>query len=196
MPADLPARKAELRKQVLAARDALDAAAHADRSARALARVMSLEAYRSARCVMAWLSFGSELDTTHLVGDVLARGARLVLPRVNGARGEIDAQAVRDLGADTIVSKWGIREPDPARCATVPLEDIDFVLLPGVAFTVGGKRLGYGRGYYDRLIARFPARPPLVAAAFELQVVPDVPTGPTDQRADLVVTEADAYLAC
>jgi 5-formyltetrahydrofolate cyclo-ligase len=157
---------------------------------------MALDAYRGARCVMAWLSFGSELDTTPLVGDVLGRGARLVLPRVNSARGEIDALAVRDLNTDTVVSQWGIREPNPARCMPVTLEEIDFVLLPGVAFTVGGKRLGYGRGYYDRLIARFPARPPLVAVAFELQVVREVPTGPTDQRADLVVTEADAYLAC
>jgi 5-formyltetrahydrofolate cyclo-ligase len=194
--AALPARKAALRKHVLAARDALDDAAHAERSARALARVMSLEAYRSARCVMAWLSFGSELDTAQLVNDVLARGLRLALPRVDAARGEIDAYAVSNIAGDTVAGKWGLREPDPARCAQVTLDAIDFVLLPGVAFTVSGKRLGYGRGYYDRLIARFPARPPLVAAAFELQVVPDVPTGPTDQRADLVVTETDAYLAC
>jgi 5-formyltetrahydrofolate cyclo-ligase len=192
----LRARKTELRKQVLAARDALAPATRADASARALERVAALEACCNARCVMAYLSFGSELDTAGFVRDTLARGARLALPRINAETGEIDPLAVTDPARDTVAGKWGLREPDPVRCATVALADIEFVLLPGVAFTVNGKRLGYGRGYYDRLIARFPMRPVLVAAAFELQVVPDLPTGPTDQRADLVVTEKDAYLAC
>jgi 5-formyltetrahydrofolate cyclo-ligase len=192
----LRARKTELRKQVLAARETLAPAAHAVASERALKRVAALEAFRSARCVMAYLSFGSELDTSRFVRDTLAGGIRLALPRINADTGEIDPFAVTDPARDTVAGKWGLREPDPARCAAVALADIDFVLLPGVAFTVNGKRLGYGRGYYDRLIARFPARPVLVAAAFELQIVPDVPTGPADQRADLVVTENDAYLAC
>jgi len=192
----LSARKTELRKQVLAARDALAPAVRADASARALARVAALDALHSARCVMAYLSFGSELDTAGLVRDLLARGVRLALPRINAATGEIDPWVVTDPARDTVAGKWGLREPDPARCTLVDLADIDFVLLPGVAFTVNGKRLGYGRGYYDRLIARFPARPVLVAAAFELQLVPDLPTGPADQRTDLVVTEKDAYLAC
>jgi 5-formyltetrahydrofolate cyclo-ligase len=192
----LRARKTELRKQVLAARDALAPAARAAASARALERVEALEACRNARCVMAYLSFGSELDTAAFVRDALARGARLALPRINTETGEIDPLAVTDPARDTLAGKWGLREPDPARCEMVALADIGFVLLPGVAFTVNGKRLGYGRGYYDRLIARFPMRPVLVAAAFEVQVVPEVPTGPADQRADLVVTEKDAYLAC
>jgi len=192
----LRARKTELRKQILAARDAIAPAARAAASARALKRVAALEAFRNAHCVMAYLSFGSELDTGDFVRDALAGGMRLALPRINTDTGEIDPFAVMDPARDTVAGKWGLREPDPARCAAVALADIDFVLLPGVAFTVNGKRLGYGRGYYDRLIARFPARPVLVAAAFELQIVPDLPTGPADQRADLVVTETDAYLAC
>lgn len=192
----LSARKSELRQQVLAARDALAPAARAEACARALARVAALDAFRTARCVMAYLSFGSELDTAALVRETLGRGARLALPRINAETREIEPWAVTDPVRETVAGPWGLREPDPARCAPVALAEIDFVLLPGVAFTVNGKRLGYGRGYYDRLIARFPARPVLVAAAFELQIVPDLPTGPADQRADLIVTEKDAYLAC
>ncbi|MGH8616822.1 MAG: 5-formyltetrahydrofolate cyclo-ligase [Burkholderiales bacterium] len=192
----LRAQKKTLRTHILAARDALAPAARAAAGARALERVTALDAWRSARCVMAYLSFGSELDTTGFVRDTLARGARLALPRINADTGEIDPLAVADPARETVPGKWGLREPDPARCAAVALADIDFVLLPGVAFTVNGKRLGYGRGYYDRLIARFPARPVLVAAAFEVQILPDLPTGPADQRADLIVTEKDAYLAC
>jgi 5-formyltetrahydrofolate cyclo-ligase len=73
-------------------------------------------------------------------------------------------------------------------------DEIDFVLVPGVAFDPHGGRVGHGGGYYDRLLAAWPLPvPPLVAAAFELQVVPAVPVLPTDHRVDLVVTESGRY---
>ena len=66
--------------------------------------------------------------------------------------------------------------------------------MPGVAFDPDGGRLGYGAGYYDRLLAAWAsALPPLVAAAFELQVVPAVPVLAGDHRVDLVVTESQTY---
>jgi 5-formyltetrahydrofolate cyclo-ligase len=72
--------------------------------------------------------------------------------------------------------------------------EIDFVLVPGLVFDPLGGRIGYGAGYYDRLLAAWPTpTPPLIAAAFELQVVAAVPVLPTDRRVDLVVTESRIY---
>ena len=157
---------------------------------------MALDAVTAARGVMAYLSFGSELDTASFVQAVLARGSSLAVPRVDATAGEIVPYAISDPSRDTVAGPWGLREPDPARCARVALDAIDFVLVPGVAFTASGQRLGYGRGYYDRLIARFAHRPVLVAAAFEMQIVAELPTGPNDQSIDLVVTERAEYLRC
>jgi 5-formyltetrahydrofolate cyclo-ligase len=70
---------------------------------------------------------------------------------------------------------------------------VDFVLVPGVAFTARCERLGYGGGYYDRLIPRFAGRPALVAAAYSLQIVPALPVSATDRSVDLVVTENAAH---
>ena len=67
------------------------------------------------------------------------------------------------------------------------------VLVPGVAFTPGGGRLGYGGGFYDALIRDWHSRVPLIAPAFELQVVQDLPLGPDDQLIDTVVTQAHLY---
>src|SRR5262249_50098992 len=101
---------------------------------------------------------------------------------------------VRDLERDLRAGTWGIREPDPTRCQTVAPVAIDFVLVPGLAFDPDGGRVGYGAGYYDRLLGEWPEPlPPLVAAAFDLQVVPVVPMAATDHRVDLVVTESRIY---
>jgi 5-formyltetrahydrofolate cyclo-ligase len=90
---------------------------------------------------------------------------------------------------------WGIREPLPT-CQAVALDTIDFVLVPGVAFTPRCERLGYGGGFYDRLIARFAQRPPLVAAAFALQMRERIPFGWNDRCVDLVISEDTPYCAC
>ena len=89
---------------------------------------------------------------------------------------------------------WRIPEPDPARCDLAAPADIDFILVPGVAFDPDGGRLGYGAGYYDRLLAAWPAPlPALVALAFEIQIVPAVPVLAGDHRVDLIVTESQTY---
>jgi len=76
------------------------------------------------------------------------------------------------------------------RCTQlVSFSEVDFVLLPGVAFTESGGRLGYGGGFYDRLLARFIHQPTLVAAGFTCQVVTDLPLERTDRAVDWLITE-------
>jgi 5-formyltetrahydrofolate cyclo-ligase len=141
---------------------------------------------------MAYVSFGGEFETGELVADVLARGKTLVLPRVDRDSRGLKLHAVRDLERELVPGVWGIRQPR-ADCPEISASKLDFVLVPGVAFTRRGERLGYGGGYYDRLIRGFARRPPLIAAAFELQLVPELPTTERDQAVDLVVTEEAEY---
>lgn len=184
------AAKSEIRQQIIARRDALDPAARRDLSARITPRLLALPAYRDARCVMAYVSFGAEFDTSAFVGDVLARGKRLVLPRVEGgATRSLKLYAVRDPDAQLAPGVWGIREPRADVCPQVALSEVDFVLVPGVAFTARCERLGYGGGYYDRLLTGIRPEVCRAAGAFSLQVVEDLPTGEHDQRVHCVVTE-------
>jgi 5-formyltetrahydrofolate cyclo-ligase len=186
--------KAVLRRQILARRDALDPATRALLSEAALARVAALDEFRRARVVLAYASFGSELDTRPFLRAVLASGRTLVLPRVDRAARRLALHEVRDLETEVRPGTWGIPEPVPAHCRAVAPAEIDFVLVPGVVFDPRGGRIGYGAGYYDRLLAAWPAPPPpVVAAAFELQVVPAVPVFAGDRRVDLVVTDSRIY---
>lgn len=186
------AAKRALRSQVLALRDALPGAQRVAAAQAITARLVALPAYRVARAVAAYLSFGSELDTMDFVRAVLASGRTLVLPRVDRERKALVMHAVDTVepsGGKLVPGPFGIREPDPVRCPVFEPARIDFVLVPGVAFTSRCERLGYGGGFYDRFLTLCTAPPALVAAAYDLQVVDEVPLEPTDLPVDRVVTE-------
>ncbi|MBI4011736.1 MAG: 5-formyltetrahydrofolate cyclo-ligase [Candidatus Rokubacteria bacterium] len=181
--------KAELRRAGLARREAIPAERRAELSAVIFATVVALEAFQRALTVLAYCSFGSEPVTDAFLRAVLGRGKSLVLPRVRRGTRSLDVYRVTDPARELRPGVWGIREPDPAACAPVPLGAVDFVLVPGVVFDARGGRIGYGAGYYDRLLRGLADGVPLVAAAFEVQLVDEVPMEPHDRPIDRIVTE-------
>jgi len=185
--------KRKLRTRLLSLRAAVDSAERARLSRLITERLLNMPEFERAGCVLAYLSFGSEFDTNEFVRALLGRGCVLVLPRIDLARRALTLHRVSDPESETVPGVWGIREPDPQRCPGVERTDINAVLVPGVAFTAAGGRLGYGGGFYDRLLRGWPGRVPLVGPAFELQVVGDLPLGPDDEPIDTVVTEAQVY---
>jgi 5-formyltetrahydrofolate cyclo-ligase len=183
------AAKAALRRAVLARRDALSAPLRAELDRQITDRLLALPALLQARGVLAYLSFGSEFDTRALLAALLSRGIRLALPRVNRAAKRLDLYFVQDLSADTAAGTWGILEPLPDCCALAERGAIAAVLAPGVAFSRTGERLGYGGGFYDRLLGAWQPRPPVIAAAYGVQVADHVPVDADDVPVDVVVTE-------
>ncbi len=181
--------KAELRRAVLARRDAIPAERRAELSAAIFATVVTLEAFQRARTVLAYCSFGSEPVTDPFLRAVLAHGKTLALPKVCREPRALEVFRVTDPGRELRPGVWGIREPDPAACAPVPLGALDLVVVPGVVFDVRGGRIGYGAGYYDRLLRGLGEDVALVAAAFEVQIVDEVPMEPHDRPIDRIVTE-------
>ena len=196
--------KAAARRAVLLRRDALPGAERALLSARIVTTILNLPTYRDAGAVLAYAAFGTELQTDELLRRVLADGKTLVLPRVE--RGGLGLYEVRDLArgpagdlagnlaGDLAPGTWGIREPEPDRCPPADAGGVGFALIPGVAFDRGARRLGYGGGYYDRLLAGgLPEWTPLVSGAFEVQILDKIPLDPHDAPVDVVVTEKEAY---
>ncbi len=94
---------------------------------------------------------------------------------------------MRDPGADVTTGYRGIPEPRSSLPRVDPA-DVDWVLVPGVAFDLAGRRLGYGGGYYDRLLPLLPRATPRIAGAFELQIVDAIPAAPHDLRIDAFAT--------
>jgi 5-formyltetrahydrofolate cyclo-ligase len=177
-------RKRELRRSVLRRRDSLPEDARRAKSRAIAGRVMALSEIRSARTVMAFWSFGSEVDTAALIEALHGAGKRVVLPRVEGRD---LAAAVYEPGDPTAAASFGAMEPTSAE--VVGPNEIDVVIAPGVAFDRSGGRVGYGGGFYDRFLRTVGADVPAIAVAFAVQVVEEVPRAEHDRLMDVLVTE-------
>lgn len=181
--------KSDLRKRLHAERNALALEDRERYSEAIIGSILALDEYRGARTVMGYMTFGSELMTGAFADDALRAGKILVLPYIRRAENRLGLYRVHDLSADLAPGPWGIRQPRPDTCEPVDLSSVDFVLVPGLGFNTRGDRLGYGRGYYDRLLAGRRPDTALVAGAFHRQVVDRIPVEEHDVRIDRVVTE-------
>ena len=188
-PEVMKKEKADLRAAVLARRDAVTSTFREQASRTITQKLQALPVYTSARTVAAYASFGSEFDTRAFLDAVLSDGKHLLLPRIVKEQRVLELREVTDLEHDLVPGVWGIREPD-ARSPRHDANEVDFMLVPGVAFTTAGARLGYGGGFYDRLLALLRPGVPRVAGTFQLQIVDGLPESPHDQRVTMVVTEA------
>lgn len=180
---DVARRKQALRKQVRAARRGLSAETRACEAANVAAQVLALVDVRQA-LLASYLALPDELDLDQVHRYWWSSGQTLWLPRVSGP-GTLTWHPVRD-PAHTVTGSFGIREPDPARVPAEPLPTDATVLVPGVAFTRDGRRLGQGRGFYDRVLAEH--RGHTIGIAFRCQVVDDLPTEAHDQRVARVLS--------
>ena len=187
----LSAKKKQIRKIVLDARGQLSAEARATCDASITARLLLLPEYQQAANVLGYMNFGSEYASELWVAKALKDGKRLVLPRVNRHNNMLDLYFVDDLENQLKSGMWGIREPIVERCERLTeINEVEFALLPGVAFCRDGARLGYGGGFYDKLLMHAPHRPTLVAAAYTLQIVAQLPLDATDVKVGVIVSEA------
>jgi 5-formyltetrahydrofolate cyclo-ligase len=193
---DTPSVKQALRKRIIALREQLPKALR-DTCSRAIAdRLAQMEAYWQANAILGYMNFGAEFASELCIQQVLADGKKLALPRVNHHTNQLDLYWVNDLENQLVSGLWGIREPIVERCERLnALNEVEFALLPGVAFTRDGARLGYGGGFYDKLLARMTHQPALVAAAFVLQIVERIPQEATDVKVKWIITEQE-MIAC
>ena len=142
----------------------------------------------SARTVLLFYSFGTEVATGGMAERALRAGKRLLLPYLE-EEGVMEAAEVLP-GEPLEPSGYGPREP--GRRVAVDPADVDVVVAPGLAFDGKGNRLGYGGGYYDRYLVRMGHRAVRVGVAFSLQLVDRIPVEPGDERVDIVVTNEGA----
>jgi len=188
-PSDVDVKRAR-RRELLAARRAVPAADVAAASGRIVATLRDLsELAPDASCERSLLLYAAdpdEVDLTELL-EAPPLGFRVLLPRVErSAEGDELVTVRHEPGAALVVGPLGVREPTgPA----VDPTDVDVVIVPGVAFSPSGGRLGRGRGIYDRFLPQLP-RAVRIGVCIEQLVVEDLPLEAHDARMDLLVTDA------
>ena len=183
-------RKHRIRQSILAMRRGLSEAERLARSHCVWERVATLSCYQRARVVLGYMAFDHEVLTDGLMRQSIASGKQIVLPMVQANRQGMALYVIADLQRDVAPGYRGILEPQPQRTRAVAPETLDMALVPGVAFDPGGGRLGFGVGFYDRLLSQLPRGIPTVGLAFDFQVIPRLPSQPHDVTLDVIVTES------
>ncbi len=176
--------KQALRKQLRMVRAALPKSACEARSAKAIERLLGLEQLRSASVVLAFASIGNEVSTSAFIEACFEAGQRVGLPRVVG-----DDLVLHEIAADTELVRGEFSVPEPPESTRILAdEEIDFALVPALAVDPRGHRIGYGGGYYDRLLPRLDGAT-TCAAVYDFQLIAEVPDLDFDATVELIVTD-------
>jgi 5-formyltetrahydrofolate cyclo-ligase len=177
--------------------------AHANRAAQAnkdelsaaiCETFMELPEFAAARTIMVYIDVRTEVRTRHALPALLASGKRIVVPYCVERDLELFLLESMD---ELAIGMYKILEPKPelrdAPGKRISVDELDLVMVPGVAFDRHGARMGHGFGYYDKLLEHARANAPLVALAFECQLFAEIPTQTHDVFMDKIITERAVY---
>jgi len=185
--------KREIRKRIMTLRNAMTPEEIEAKSGEIVRQLTELREIRESATLMVYLSFGSEVVADGLIVWGWDAGKRIVVPFCH-PESRVLTPCLLGGFAELETGHYGIREPKAERLRPVPLEEIDAVLIPAVAFDRQGRRVGYGGGYYDRFLPEIP-RAARIGAAFACQIVTEIPPDPHDVPADRIVTEDELIVA-
>ncbi|MCX7888031.1 MAG: 5-formyltetrahydrofolate cyclo-ligase [Verrucomicrobiae bacterium] len=180
-------QKKNLREAMLAALAALSPGEVRRRSEAVCRRALAVRDLATARWVMGFVSFGTEVHTHELLRALLAEGRRVCVPSFDPVGQRYLCSELKHFDSDLTEGKLGILEPRHGAVRPVPSQRIEAWLVPGLAFDLRGNRLGRGMGYFDRLLC--DAGGVKIGLGYDFQLLEEVPTEQHDARLDFVVTE-------
>jgi 5-formyltetrahydrofolate cyclo-ligase len=183
--------KAELRKRMRSLRKALPASACAERSARIVDNLAGLGPVAKAHVVaLFWpIEDRHEVDLRGLDARLRAQGTRVAYPGIDPETGAMTFRFVADTAA-MVEHGFGFREPGPSAPEATA---IDVIVVPALAIDPRGHRIGYGAGYYDRVLPTYAPPAITVAVAFDFQLITEAPNSPVDVPVDWIVTDARGF---
>lgn len=182
--------KTEIRKEIGQKRDSLSIDERDEKSKRIMEILFSLKEFKDAGVIHFFVNTRSEVFTDEMIRGALLIGKRVVAPLIDSANRRLLLSEIKDYDKDLIPGYWGILEPKRESFREVSIDDVHLMVMPGLAFDEKGGRIGYGGGYYDRLLSVRNRKMPLVAVSFDLQIVRNVPIHEKDVRVDKIVTES------
>ena len=150
-------------------------------SAQIFSKIGELDEVEQASVVALFISLADEPKTTEFIEELLRKKKRIVTPRIEG-----DEMNFYDISEGMTNGAFGIMEP----IATTPINpsEIDVMIVPGVAFTHQGIRLGRGKGFYDKYLSHKDFHAYTIGVCYPCQVVENLPSEPHDRQLDLIVT--------
>lgn len=181
--------KSDLRRTILQKRDSIEPFIKKQKDQAIMTRLKNLKEFQIAKTILLYASFRSEVDTHELIKECLSAQKRVFLPRVNPSLKRLEIREIESIN-HLQRGHWGIPEPGPS----TPLRDLneaDLIIVPGVCFDRKGGRIGYGAGYYDKLLEGLNKPISVVAIAYQEQIIEDIPIEAHDRLVDIIITDSE-----
>ncbi len=177
--------KKDIRKKLLEKRNSLSTYEILERSNRILEKLKKLEKFEKASTLACYISFGSEVYTHGLIKEYVGK-KKVLVPVVSKEKKEIflaHIKSWRELESGT----YGILEPRKEFLRPVSYDEVEVIIVPGIAFDENGNRIGYGEGYFDKLLKKIHAVK--IAIAYDFQILKKIPNEKHDVKIDVIITE-------
>jgi len=185
--------KSEIRKAISKRRKSMSENEVKEKSKIIIDKLMNTEEFKKAENLMVFLSFDNEVYTFNLIEKAMSMGKKVIVPYTVKETFEIIPTLLKNMEEDLKVSKYGYMEPKKDKIQQILEENIHMTVVPGLAFDKKMNRIGFGKGYYDRYLAKTRKESKNIALAYEYQVLEEIPTDDFDVKMDCIITEENTY---
>ena len=185
----ITAEKNRIRQNILEKRNSLTRADIVYRSKKIFVRLKELPEFRNAGTIMFYLSKENEVETRPMITGAIKQNKTVCVPKTDVIKHEIYPVAIKDIQRDLLPGTFGIDEPVLDQKNVIPADKIDLIIVPGIAFDHQGGRLGWGKGFYDKFLAR-ARKAPKIGLAFDAQITEGLPYNDNDIFMDYIITES------
>jgi len=183
--------KKELRRKIQNKRNNLPIWDRKKRSKIIAEKFVNTAYYINSNNILIYYPFRSEIEVTIIIRQALKNKKNIILPRVHDRK--LKLFYIDNLKKQLEIGAYGIMEPTPGLCRAAKISGIDLVIVPGLVFDKNLNRLGYGGGFYDRLLPLIPVGVKKIALCFDIQVVDSIPVSEHDIKVDLLITDTNIY---
>ncbi|MBJ8110085.1 5-formyltetrahydrofolate cyclo-ligase [Bacillus cereus group sp. N6] len=178
--------KVRLRKQIIEHMNSLSEERCTTLSEQIAFSLYAQKEWAEAKTIGITLSMENEVNTYSIIEKAWEEGKKVVVPKCNKGTRTMSFRQISNFDQLEIVY-MNLREPIPARTEEVNADDIDLQIVPGVAYTERGERIGYGGGYYDRYLVHYKGK--TLSLAYSFQIVEHIPVEPFDKNVEKIITE-------
>ncbi|QSX05151.1 5-formyltetrahydrofolate cyclo-ligase [Sedimentibacter sp. zth1] len=181
--------KSEIRKEILNIRKNLSVEEAVQKSAKIISKLKTTSEYNNSKTIMVYMDFKNEVNTKILIEEMFSEGKEVIIPYTDMEDVVIIPVKISDM-KDLVYCKYGYLEPKIDMIKNpFDVKSIDLIIIPGVVFDKNRNRVGFGKGYYDKLLVNKREDAKSIALAYDFQVLNEVPAEEHDIKMDKIITE-------
>ena len=192
-PELLPRAKESIRRKIIDKRKTIGDIEIEQKSLAIGQRLLEFDALKKSNVILCFLSLPYEVQTDLIIRKIINLGKKVLVPLGGSNSKDLQLARIPTFDMDFVVGQHGIREPSPKSREIVSCALVDFVMVPGLAFDCYGNRVGYGSGYYDRLLNVLSRDAVTTGVGYDFQVLSLVPHSNMDRSVQFVMTETKTF---